>query len=125
MKRIYKANMRNLVVKDLEINADGVKILEYEKPVVKRELTFYVGFMGSYISFEYGTRLPDEYEAMDYVKESLNNRQDKTPPYPECTFVDESEMTFSHEICDKNFKVLKKYYRRMRKEERQAQKKKY
>ena len=122
MKNIYKGNMRNLVIKNLEINDGKVRVLEYDKPIVKKDLLFYVGFMGSYISFDYGTRLPDEYEALDYIKSVIEGREDQSAPYPECVFVNNEDIHFSHEICNENFRSVKKFYKKLLREESKAKK---
>lgn len=123
MKSIYYGTMKNYVIKELQITENGVKIAKYETPIVKRQIPFYKGFMGNYISLEHGTRLPDEYEAMDYLKDAMNKRENKEAPYPTCTFVNEEDIKFSHEVCDENFKAIKKYYSNLRKEERRETKK--
>ena len=115
MKNIYKNDVHKIVVKELTINKDGIKILDYEKPVIRRDMQFYKGIMNTFISFEHDTRLPDENEALDFIVESLKARKDKTAPYPECVFVDYDNMQYSHQICNENFRAAKKYYKQMRK----------
>lgn len=122
MKKIYKGNIRKLVVKELEINGDKVKILKYDKPVIKKDLMFYTGIVGSYISFEHGTRLADEFEALDYVKDAIEKRENKEAPYPEMIFANNDDIKFSHEICNSNFRAVKKFYRDLRREERREEK---
>ena len=117
MRRIYKGDMHNLIIKKLDINAGNVKILEYEKPIVRKDLQFYRGRMGNYISFEHNTRLPDEIEALEYLVDVMSRRENKEAPYPTCAFVNESEIELSHEISDSSFKALRKYYKQLRKEE--------
>ena len=124
MKKIYTGNMRNFIIKDLEINEDKVRILEYEKPIVRKGLHFYRGFMGSFISLEYGTRLPDEIETKEYLEDIMRRRENKEAPYPDCSFVNDEDIEFSHEVCDSNFKAIKKYYKTLRREEYKARKKK-
>ena len=124
MKRIYTGNMRNFIIKDLEINEDKVKVLRYEKPIVKKGLHFYRGIMGNFISLEYGTRLPNEIETKEWIEDIMTRRENKEAPYPDCAFVNESDISFSHEVCDSNFKAIKKYYRQLRREEYKARKKK-
>ena len=117
MKKIYKGPMRRLIVSNLEVIDKNVKILEYETPIVQKDLMFYINRFGAFISFEHNTRLPDFGEATDYIKDEIIRRGDNpTPPYPTCPFVDEGDIEFSHEIDNSVFKVLKKYYRNLEKE---------
>ena len=118
MKSIYKGPMRKLVVSKLEVTDGAVRLLEYDTPIIKRDLTFYKGLFNSLISFEYGTRLPDQEEAIDFVKNAVAGRESTEGPYPVCPFVNDEEVKYSHDICDHNFKVLKKFYRNMRREEK-------
>lgn len=124
MKKIYTGTMRNLIIKDLEINEGKAKVLKYEKPVVRKGLHFYKGMMGNFISFEYGTRLPDEIEAKEYLEDVMTRRTSKEPPYLDCSFVNEGEIEFSHEVSDSNFRAIKKYYKKIRREEARAKKRK-
>ena len=118
MKNIYKGPLRKLVVSHLEIQDGVIQRMEYETPIVRKDLTFYRGLMNTYISFDFGTRLPDKTEALDFVVDTSTRRKITEAPFPECLFVDEREIEYSHPICDDNFKVLKKYYRQLRKEEK-------
>lgn len=124
MRKIYTGTMHNLIIKDLEINEDKAKILKYEKPVVRRDLHFYRGMMGNFISFEYGTRLPDEIEAKEYLEDVMSRRESKEAPYPDCSFVNEGDIVFAHEVSDAKFKAIKKQYKQLRKEADRARKKK-
>ena len=122
MKKIYKAPMRTIYITNLEINAGNIKVLEFDTPIVRKDLMFYINRFGNFISFEHGTRLPDFHEAYDFVTAAALRREDSTPPYPSCSFIKDGEYEFSHEIDDRNFRALKKYYNDLRKEEERNKK---
>lgn len=123
MKKLYKAPMRKLTVSHLEISDGAIQKLEFQDPIIRKDLLFYRNLFGAYISFEYDTRLPDYGEATDYIRDSLSRRETPdVPPYPSCSFVKDDDFTYSHEVDDHVFKTLKKYYRGLRKENERKKK---
>lgn len=113
MKNIYKGPMRTLRISHLEINNGAIRTLQYNTPVVK-ELLFYRGLFNSFISFDYETIMPDKNEAADFVKRIIIEGNWTKAPYPTCSFVNPGEVKFSHTISNKEFKQLKKEYRKQR-----------
>ena len=120
MKQIYKAPMRQIRIKYLEINDGAIKNINYETPIIRKDLLFYKSWAGAYISFEHETRLPDFYEARDYVEDILVKRDENLTDYPTCPYVSEEEYEYSHEISKETFKALKKYYKSLRKEKKRS-----
>ena len=121
MKNIYKAPLRSLVITQLDIQDGAVKLVEFDTPIVRKDVPFYRGVMNNYISFEHGTELLDEGEALTIVQNEVLQRPKK--PYPTCMFVVMNEMKYSHSVDSRNFRALKKFYKQVRKEEEQKQKK--
>ncbi len=120
MKSIYKAPLRRLTVKNLEINEGAIKNIEYDNPIIRKDLIFYRNWAGAYISFEHETRLPDYTEATDYIRDTLERRPEVKEPYPTCPYVSDEEFEYSHEISKETFKTLKKYYKKLNKEKKRS-----
>ena len=118
MKQIYKAPLRKLTVKNLEINDGVIKKIDYDSPIIRKDLLFYKNRMGAFISFEHETRLPDIEEAKDYVQNALGQSTGSNNKYPSCPYVNEEEFEYSHEISKESFKAVKKYYKSLRKKEK-------
>ncbi len=116
MKKIYKGKMRRLIVSNIDVTDKAITLLEYDTPVVEKDLLFYYSRLGALISFDYDTRLPDFAEASDYIKDTIAHMgYITTPPFPSCPYVDEGDVKFFHEIGDRDFKSLKKRFREIHK----------
>lgn len=118
MKTIYKAPMKRLVVSKLDVKDGAIKLLEFDTPVIKKDLLFYRNRLNAYISFDYGTRLPNQMEAMDYVKDWIQTHERFDSPYPTCPFVDEEDFEVHNTVDNHNFRALKTYYKNLRKAEK-------
>jgi hypothetical protein len=109
MKYIYQGPLRKLNIKNFEIKDGNVKILEYEKPIIRKDMLFYKGFANAFISFEYATRLLDEAEALDILYTELSARNNPNEgPYPSCIFSNPNEITYKEQVTNQEFKQLKK-----------------
>lgn len=122
MRNIYKGPMRGLVVSKLELNNGVIKTLEYETPVIKKDLLFYRGRLNSFISFDYETIMPDQLEALDFIKNIAIQHNITEGPYPFCNYVNPGEIKFSHQVTKEEFKAIKKQYRQKRKIKRMKKK---
>ena len=113
MKNIYKGDLQKLTVTDFSIKENSVRILKYNKAVVKKDLLFYRGLANTFISFDYGTRLLDETEAFDVLCTDLAKRQEPLEePYPSCVYINPSDMQYEKSISNQEFKQLKKSYKK-------------
>ena len=113
MKKIYKGPLRSVVVSKIEVCDGAVHLLEYETPIVKKDLQFYDGIFNTYISFEYGTRILDEADAMGYVCDAIKRRGNYEPPYPVYNFVNSDEIVYDQSLTNEQFKSLKRTYKAM------------
>lgn len=118
MRNIYKGPLRNLYISKLDIHDGAIVSLEYANPIVKKDLLFYKNILGSYISFEHGTVLPDWYEAKDFVLHQLYCRDYNIDDHIACSYINEKEISYSHTVSDEEFKCLKKKFREMRKKKK-------
>ena len=115
MKKIYKGNLRTVKVTKLEIEDGVVKRFEYVRPIIKEDILFYQGIAGKQISLEYRTVLPEEGEAVEIVKQDLRARTvPEMQPYPTCIFYNENEIEPYKEITNKEFRKIKKEYKKNR-----------
>ena len=108
---IYRNDIRNLIVQDLDITPNGVKIVKTRSVVVKDNAPFYSGLGHSKISFDYGTVLCSENEAFDYLSAVLTDN----PSSSFRTWLYTTDQFVSEEISRQEFKQLKKTYREIRK----------
>lgn len=108
---IYRNDIRNLIVQDFDITPNGVKIVKTRSVVVKDNAPFYSGLGYSKISFDYGTVLCSEIEALDYLSAVLTDKPSSS--IRTCLYT--TEQFVSEEISRQEFKQLKKTYRKIRK----------
>ena len=106
MKKIYTGEIKKLSIKKLEPKPDALINIAYESTVFKKDALFYVNFMGVVISLDYGTKLLRREEAEYYLKSGLKVNPSLAHLVP-CLYQD-SEVKFSHEITDEEFKQIKK-----------------
>ena len=108
---IYRNDIRNLIVQDFDITPNGVKIVKTRSVVVKDNAPFYSGLGHSKISFDYGTVLCSENEALDYLSAILTDKPSSS--IRTCLYT--TDQFVSEEISRQEFKQLKKTYREIRK----------
>lgn len=113
MKNIYKGPLRTIRISHLEVSDGAIKTLKYNTPVLK-DILFYHGLFNSFISFDYETIMPDKNEALDFVKRIITEGNITHEPYPTCSFVNPTEIQLSHTVSKKDFKELKKEYKKQR-----------
>ncbi len=109
--KIYRGEIRNLIVQDFDLTPTGAKIVKTRNVVLKTDAPFYAGFGHSKISFDYGTVLCTENEAMDYLEHMLS----VNPATSVRTCIYTADQFTSEEISRKDFKQLKKTYKKIRK----------
>lgn len=115
MKNIFKGPVRKVVVSKLELKNGLHKLADYDTPIIKEDLLFYRGIGDSYISFDYGTIIPDQHEAIDFIEDTITSQNVTEEPFPSCFFVNNSEIELSHQLSNKEFKTLKKEFKQRRK----------
>ena len=109
--------IKNMYVKNIGIS-EKVREVVTESIVLQKNAPFYWNRFGRLVSFEYGTFLPTESEAEAYVEEAARLH----PEYLEnatCMYADYGHMEV-HEIGRKEFKVLKKTYKQIRKQKKSS-----
>ncbi len=125
---IYKGTIKTLYADDFHLNKDNKLEKELKEKVVTDEGLFYY-FLGRYQNIEYGTYLPDYYEARDYLETSVENNQedmirilsdeeitDREKEFAKylltqkssCLYADYSSIERSHTVPKEEFKELKK-----------------
>ena len=112
MKDIYKGNVMGFKVKNFQMDGNNISLLEYETPILHKDLYFYKNYFGVLISFDYDTKLPTFEEAFDYSSEVIRNYK-KIPVIP-MHFVNENDLVHDRIITNKEFKELKKSYKTKR-----------
>lgn len=118
MINTYKGNLRLVKVTKLEFEEGILKRFEYVRPVIKEDILFYEGVRKKPISFDYETLIPEEAEAVDIIKQDLRTRIDiEKQPYPTCAFVDYDEITPYLKLTRRQFRELKRKYKKDKKEE--------
>lgn len=108
---IYRNDVRNLIVQDFDITPNGIKILKTRSVVINENAPFYSGLGHSKISFDYGTVLCSENEALDYLSAILAERPSssiRTCLYTTDEFIPEK-------VSRQEFKQLRKTYKEIRK----------
>lgn len=102
MPNIYVGNIKKMYVKKLEINGRNIKrVLEDE--VLEKNSEFYINKFGRSINFKYDNYLPTREEAIDYTSRGWRN---------EMIFVDYEELQLARTISNKEFKELKKSFKK-------------
>lgn len=125
---IYKGTIKTLYADDFHLNKENKLEKEIKEQLVTEEGLFYY-FLGKYQNIDYGTYLPDYYEAQDYLESCVDrNKQDmerilsddnvseKEREFAKyllsqkssCLYADYSSIEKSHTIPKEEFKVLKK-----------------
>ena len=113
MKNIYQGPLRNLTIKEFSLREGNVKVLKYDTAIVKKDLLFYRGLANSFISFDYGTRLLDETEALDVLCTEIATKENPNEgPYPSCLFANPNEIHYKEKVSKQEFKELKKTLRK-------------
>ncbi|MBQ8132695.1 MAG: hypothetical protein IJ193_09410 [Bacilli bacterium] len=107
MVQLLKGDVKRMSVDKLEINPDATKSLrkQLKETVVKKDSLFYRNFIGREINFEYDTYLCTRMEAESYLLDGTCNS---------ILFVDYEELRESDNIDKKEFKQMKKEYKKKR-----------
>ena len=112
--RIYTGQIKNLYVKSFQINKDGLRVIETESVVVRKDAPFYRNFVDKMISFEYDTYLPTQSEAEAFVLDAAQKSTGANIDGATCLYADYSDMQ-RVDVSKEEFKTLKKKYRAIRK----------
>ena len=106
MKKLYTGEIKQLTIKNLNLNPNSLKDIAFESVSVNKEALFYLNFLGIPISIEHGTKLLNRDEAEYYLKHGLETMPDKT--YDLSCIYSEPPYKISHEVSNEEFKVLMK-----------------
>ena len=109
--RIYTGQIRNMYVKNVEINGSNVRVVT-DSIVLKKKAPFYPNFVGRQISFEYGTFLPTQNEAIAYIEESVK-RHPESADSVTCMYACYDSLT-PQDLSKSEFKLLKKTWKDIR-----------
>lgn len=109
--------IKNMYVKDMGIS-ESIGDIVTESIVLKKNAPFFWNGLGRLISFEYNTFLPTKSEAETFVLDAAR-RHPEHPELATCMYADYGNME-THEISRKDFAVLKKTYKQMRKQKKSS-----
>lgn len=109
--------IKNLYIKSMGVN-ESISEIVTDSMVLKKHSPFYWNMLGRLVSFEYNTFLPTKEEAEAYVMTTAR-RYPEHPELATCVYADYGNME-SHEIERREFRALKKTYKKIRKQKKSS-----
>ncbi len=115
MKKIFKGPIHSLAIKSINITENSFE-LKTSSVTLKKDALFYETIFNKFINFDYNTVLASKEEANDYLIHTVNHNKDNlddlNPTHISIPYFNEDELTLQKSINKKEFKELKKQYRK-------------
>lgn len=113
MKRIYKADIHQVYVKDLQLDSQNITRVALGTAVVQKDELFYKNFFGRIVSFKYHCLLATEEEARIFVTNHAK-KYCQAPSKIDCIYVDYNAVKPDCLVSNKDFKKIKTKFKNKR-----------